>query len=235
MTEPSGIPAVETRGLEKTYRQGALDVRALAGVDLRLDAGDFAVLAGPSGSGKTTLLNLIGALARPTAGHVLVGGHDLSSLSGAELARLRRDHIGFVFQAYNLLPVLSALENAELVLELQGVEHAECRTRAETVLRSVGLGDLFGRRPSELSGGQQQRVAVARAIASARTLVLADEPTANLDSKSAESLLDVMVELNREHRLTFLFSSHDPRVIARARRVIHLEDGRVVRDEVTRA
>jgi len=231
MSNSNAAPAVETSGLVKTYRQGPVEVHALDGVDLQIAAGEFAVLAGPSGSGKTTLLNLIGALTRPTAGRVCVSGHDLQTLRGADLARLRRDHIGFVFQAYNLLPVLSALENAELVLELQGVSRVECRKRAEAVLRSVGLGELLARRPSELSGGQQQRVAVARAIASARTLVLADEPTANLDSKSAESLLDIMVELNREHRLTFLFSSHDPRVIARARRVIYLEDGRIVRDE----
>ncbi len=234
MTNGMAAPAVATSGLVKTYRQGSVEVRALDGIDLELGAGEFTVLAGPSGSGKTTLLNLIGALARPTSGRVLIAGQDLGTMSAAELARLRREQIGFVFQAYNLLPVLSALENAELVLELQGVTRGECRRRAEAMLRSVGLGQLFGRRPSELSGGQQQRVAVARAIAAARTLVLADEPTANLDSKSAESLLDVMVELNREHALTFLFSSHDPRVVARARRVIHLEDGRIVSDERAR-
>ncbi len=231
MSDESQSAAVEATGLVKTYHQGQLEVRALAGVDLRLEAGEFAVLAGPSGSGKTTLLNLIGALDHPTAGQVRVAGQDLGAMSRAELARMRRDHIGFVFQAYNLLPVLSALENAELVLELQGVPRAECRQRATDMLRSVGLGDMLGRRPGELSGGQQQRVAVARAIASARTLVLADEPTANLDSKTAESLLDIMVELNQSHGLTFLFSSHDPRVVKRARRVVHLEDGRIVGDE----
>ncbi len=231
MSETSRAPVVELRNLTKTYRQGHVEVRALDGVALSVDAGDFVVLAGPSGSGKTTLLNLIGALARPTSGEVRVGGRDLGAMNGRELALLRRDHIGFIFQAYNLLPVLSALENAELVLELQGRSRAVCRERAESTLRSVGLADLVNRRPGELSGGQQQRVAVARAIASARTLVLADEPTANLDSKSAESLLDLMVELNRGHLLTFLFSSHDPRVIARGRRVVRLEDGRVVADE----
>jgi putative ABC transport system ATP-binding protein len=224
-------PAVETRNLVKIYRQGAQEVRALNDLDLRVDAGEFTVLAGPSGSGKTTLLNMIGALDRPTRGSVRIGGQDLSRMSSAELARLRRDQVGFVFQAYNLLPVLSALENTELVLELQGLPRHECQQRATEVLRAVGLGALLGRRPAELSGGQQQRVAVARAIASAGTLVLADEPTANLDTKSAESLLDVMVELNARRKLTFLFSTHDPRVVARARRIIRLEDGRIRADE----
>ena len=220
--------AVEAKGLQKIYKQGHVEVHALGGVDLAVEPGEFTVLAGPSGSGKTTLLNLIGALDRPTKGSIKVGGQDLATLSGAELARMRRDHIGFVFQAYNLLPVLSALENAELVLELQGMPRAECRKKAVETLEAVGLGEMLHRRPGELSGGQQQRVAVARAIAAARTLVLADEPTANLDSKAAESLLDIMQELNQSHSLTFLFSTHDPRVMARARRVVHLEDGRIV-------
>jgi putative ABC transport system ATP-binding protein len=229
MIEP--VSAVEVSKVSKIYQQGGHDVHALCDVDLTLERGEFTVLAGPSGSGKTTLLNMIGALDRPSSGSVRIGGQDLASLGAAELARLRRDHIGFVFQAYNLLPVLSALENAELVLELQGVPPAECRQRATEVLQAVGIGDLLDRRPSQLSGGQQQRVAVARAIASAKTLVLADEPTANLDSKSAESLLDVMAELNERRHLTFLFSTHDPRVVARARRVIHLQDGRIAGDE----
>jgi len=220
--------AVKARGLSKIYRQGHVEVHALDGVDLDIEAGELVALAGPSGSGKTTLLNLVGGLDRPTSGRIQIGGQDLASLSAAELARLRRDQIGFVFQAYNLLPVLSALENTELVLQLQGVPHAECRQRAEEVLRAVGLGEMMQRRPAELSGGQQQRVAVARAIASARTLVLADEPTANLDSKTAESLLDLLVELNQRRNLTFLFSTHDPRVMARAQRIVHMEDGRVV-------
>ncbi|HVU04317.1 MAG TPA: ABC transporter ATP-binding protein [Polyangiaceae bacterium] len=234
MNEAQVTPAVETAAVLKVYPQGGADVRALSDVTLRIDPREFVVLAGPSGSGKTTLLNLIGALDRPTAGSIRVGGQDLGSLTSAERARVRRDHIGFVFQAYNLLPVLSALENAALVLELQGLSRKESEARAASMLRSVGLGDLVGRRPNALSGGQQQRVAVARAIASARTLVLADEPTANLDSKSAESLLELMMELNQERGLTFVFSSHDPRVIARARRVIRLEDGRVVGDERVR-
>ncbi len=225
--------AVEAKGLQKIYKQGHVEVHALGGVDLAVEPGEFTVLAGPSGSGKTTLLNLIGALDRPTKGSIKVGGQDLATLSGAELARMRRDHIGFVFQAYNLLPVLSALENAELVLELQGMPRAECRKKAVEMLEAVGLGEMLHRRPGELSGGQQQRVAVARAIAAARTLVLADEPTANLDSKAAESLLDIMQELNQSHSLTFLFSTHDPRVMARARRVVHLEDGRIVDEKHT--
>ncbi len=226
-----GTPAVEAEKLEKVYKQGHVEVHALGGVDLLVEPGEFTVLAGPSGSGKTTLLNLIGALDRPTQGNIKVGGQDLSKMSGSELARMRRDHIGFVFQAYNLLPVLSALENAELVLELQGMPRSECRKKAVEMLEAVGLGDMLHRRPGELSGGQQQRVAVARAIAAARTLVLADEPTANLDSKAAESLLDIMQELNESHHLTFLFSTHDPRVMARARRVVHLEDGRIVDEQ----
>ncbi|HVY31987.1 MAG TPA: ABC transporter ATP-binding protein [Polyangiaceae bacterium] len=234
MNEAKQPLAVEAAKLCKTYRQGQLAVHALSDVDLRIEAAELVVLAGPSGSGKSTLLNLIGALDRPSSGEIKVGGRNIGTLSAAERAALRRDHVGFVFQAYNLLPVLSALENAELVLELQGLPRAQCQKRAQEVLRSVGLGEMFGRRPSELSGGQQQRVAVARAIASARTLVLADEPTANLDSKAAESLLDMMVELNQREGLTFLFSSHDPRVVARARRVIHLEDGHIVADEVVR-
>jgi putative ABC transport system ATP-binding protein len=222
----SSEPAVlEARDLRKVYRQGKVDVEALRGVDLTIERGEFTVLAGPSGSGKTTLLNLVGALDRPTDGSLRVGGHDLMRMRPAELARFRRTEVGFVFQAYNLLPVLSALENAELVLELQGKGRAECHDRAAEMLRAVGLGDLMGRRPAELSGGQQQRVAVARAIAASPKLVLADEPTANLDSRNGEALLDRMAELNRDHGVTFLFSSHDPRVIERARRVIYLVDG----------
>ena len=223
--------AVEATRLAKTYRQGRLEVHALEGIDLRIESGEFTVLAGPSGSGKTTLLNLVGALDRPTSGAVRVGGQELASMTSSQLARMRRDHIGFVFQAYNLQPVLSALENASLVLELQGKSRGYSRQKAEETLRAVGLGDMLHRRPGELSGGQQQRIAVARAIAAEPTLVLADEPTANLDSKSAEALLDVMQELNESRQLTFLFSTHDPRVMARARRVVRLEDGHIVGDD----
>ncbi len=222
---------VNAQQLRKTYKQGKLEVEALRGVDLQVYEGEFVVLAGPSGSGKTTLLNLIGALDQPTSGTLVVDDKDLATLSRAELARLRRDRVGFVFQAYNLLPVLTALENTELVLMLRGLGAAERRNKAAQMLSAVGLSKMVDRRPAELSGGQQQRVAVARAIAAEPRLVLADEPTANLDSKTAESLLDLMVELNTQHRITFLFSSHDARVIDRARRVVYLEDGRIASDD----
>jgi putative ABC transport system ATP-binding protein len=221
-------PLIEARALRKVYRQGKLEVEALRSVDLVIERGEFTVLAGPSGSGKTTLLNLVGALDVPTGGVLKVAGRDLGALTTRERAHFRRDQIGFVFQAYNLLPVLSALENAELVLQLQGHPANECRARGEQMLRSVGLGDLMRRRPAELSGGQQQRVAVARAMAPVPSLILADEPTANLDSRTGEALLDQMVELNRVHGISFLFSSHDTKVIDRARRVVHLADGQVM-------
>jgi putative ABC transport system ATP-binding protein len=217
-------------GVSKIYRQGELEVAALSGVTLNVDAGDFAVLAGPSGSGKTTLLNLMGALDRPTSGKVIVAGKDISSMSGRALASLRLLHIGFVFQAYNLIPVLTAYENAEYVLLLQGVGAAEREKRVKEVLEAVGLSGLEQRRPAELSGGQQQRVAVARAIAAQPDLVLADEPTANLDSKTALELIELLGELNRDRGVTFVVSSHDERVIERAARVVRLEDGRIASD-----
>jgi len=223
-------PLLEVKDVWKIYRQGSVDVEALRGVSLAVHRGELTVLAGPSGSGKTTLLNLIGALDTATRGAIRIDGRDLGTMTSAERARFRKTELGFVFQAYNLLPVLSALENAELVLELQGKTRDDCKSRAETMLRAVGLGDLMGRRPAALSGGQQQRVAVARAMAAAPKLVLADEPTANLDSKTAEALLDLMAKLNEEHGVTFLFSSHDAKVIDRARRVITLVDGRVESD-----
>jgi putative ABC transport system ATP-binding protein len=196
-----------------------------------LEAGEFAALVGPSGCGKTTLLNLIGGLDRPTAGSVVVSGTDLSTLSDADLVRFRLEHIGFVFQAYNLIPVLTALENTVFILELQGVAAAERNRRGMELLDAVGLADKAHHRPAQLSGGQQQRVAVARALASKPAFVLADEPTANLDSKSASTLLDIMADLNRTEGTLFLFSTHDPRVVDRARRTFHLEDGRVLREE----
>ncbi len=223
-------PIVVVKKVSKTYRQGALSVNALVDVDLEIEPQDFAVLAGPSGSGKTTLLNLIGGLDRPSSGQILVGGRLISTLKGRELAELRLRHIGFVFQAYNLIPVLTAYENAEYVLLLQGVAEAERRRRVEEVLAAVGLSGLEDRRPAELSGGQQQRVAVARAIAAAPDLVLADEPTANLDSKTALELIQLMKELNQKRNVTFVISSHDARVIERADRVITMEDGRIVED-----
>ena len=221
---------VEARGLEKVYRQGAIEVPALRGVDLTLHAGEFTVLAGSSGSGKTTMLNLIGALDVPTAGSLSVDGQELSKLSGKALARMRLDRIGFVFQAYNLVPVLTAYENAEYVLLLQGVPVAQRKERVMALLKSVGLDGMENRRPSELSGGQQQRVAVARAIAAQPTLVLADEPTANLDSRTGTELVEMMHDLNEQQGVTFLFSSHDPKVIKKARRVVELQDGEVLSD-----
>jgi len=222
---------VEARGVTKVYRQGTLEVRALSDVDLTVARGEFAVLAGPSGSGKTTLLNLIGALDVPTSGTVAIEGRDLGALGGRRLAELRLRRIGFVFQSYNLIPVLTAYENAEYVLLLQGVPAAERKARVTELLAAVGLDGLGGRRPAELSGGQQQRVAVARALAGRPALVLADEPTANLDSKTGAGLMELMHGLCRERHVTFLFSSHDPMVIERGERLIRLEDGRVVSDE----
>ena len=217
--------------LRKVYTETASDVVAVDSVDLTLEAGEFAALVGPSGCGKTTLLNLIGGLDRPTAGSVVVSGTDLSTLSDEDLVRFRLEHIGFVFQAYNLIPVLTALENTVFILELQGVPAAERNRRGMELLDAVGLADKAHHRPAQLSGGQQQRVAVARALASKPAFVLADEPTANLDSKSASTLLDIMADLNRTEGTLFLFSTHDPRVVDRARRTFHLEDGRVLREE----
>ena len=217
--------------LTKVYTETASDVVAVDSVQLTLEAGEFAALVGPSGCGKTTLLNLIGGLDRPTAGSVVVSGTDLSTLSDADLVRFRLEHIGFVFQAYNLIPVLTALENTVFILELQGVAAAERNRRGMELLDAVGLADKAHHRPAQLSGGQQQRVAVARALASKPAFVLADEPTANLDSKSASTLLDIMLDLNRTEGTLFLFSTHDPRVVDRARRTFHLEDGLVLREE----
>ncbi|RMF73119.1 MAG: ABC transporter ATP-binding protein [Alphaproteobacteria bacterium] len=195
-------------------------------------AGEFTVLAGPSGSGKTTLLNLIGCLDQPTTGNIVIDGRDVSREPTAKLADFRRDHIGFVFQSYNLIPVLTALENAEFTLMLQGVPAAERRRRVSALFERLGIAGLEGRRPDDLSGGQQQRVAVARAIASNPSIVLADEPTANLDSATSAELLALMRQLNEEDGVTFLFSSHDPQVIEQARRVITLKDGRLVEDQL---
>ncbi len=224
-------PIVELKNVQKTYRQGKIDVPALRGLDLRVEPGEFLAICGPSGSGKTTALNLIGALDRPTSGTVMVEGRDLSTMSRRQLSRMRRDRIGFVFQAYNLVPVLTAYENAETVLALQGMPAAERRTRVMSLLAEVGLEGMERRRPHELSGGQQQRVAIARAIAANPAVVLADEPTANVDSATAERLLEIMGALNREHGVTFLFSTHDARVMAHARRIVRLVDGRAVADE----
>jgi len=221
---------VQARGVTKVFASGAHQVWALKGVDLDVAEGEFVALVGPSGSGKTTLLNLLGALDTPTAGELLVLGRPIATLSKHERATLRLHKLGFVFQAYNLVPVLTAIENVEFVLELQGVGAAR-RARAREVLEELGLGELADRRISELSGGQQQRVAVARAVAAQPRLVLADEPTANLDGENAETLMHLMRQLNERHGMTFVFSTHDPRVVAHAVRVVTLVDGKVARDE----
>ncbi len=232
MSSNNGSGIVDLRDVSKVYIQGEQRISALQGLTLTIEKGEFTAICGPSGSGKTTALNLIGALDSPTSGTILIEGTDLASLNRKQLSRLRRDRIGFVFQAYNLLPVLSAYENAEIVMAIQGVPDAERRERVMALLAQVGLEGLEDRRPSELSGGQQQRVAIARAIASRPAVVLADEPTANVDSATADTLLDMMEALNREEGVTFVFSTHDPRVMERARRVIRLVDGRVESDEV---
>ncbi|MAE97357.1 MAG: macrolide ABC transporter ATP-binding protein [Deltaproteobacteria bacterium] len=217
--------------MTKVYRQGALEVHALRGLNLSIERAEFSAVCGPSGSGKTTALNIMGALDKPTSGEVLLEGTDLAKLSRRVLSHLRRDRIGFVFQAYNLMPVLTAFENAEIVLSLQGVVPEERRERVMGLLADVGLEGLEDRRPDELSGGQQQRVAIARAIAGNPAIVLADEPTANVDSENAEHLLDIMEALNRDRGVTFLFSTHDPRVMERARRVVRIVDGKVESDD----
>ena len=222
---------VRLRDVTKIYHQGAIDVHALRGLTFDLAKGEFAALCGPSGSGKTTVLNLIGALDRPTSGSVTLEGRDLAQLNRRELSGVRRDRIGFVFQAYNLIPVLTAYENAETVMWVQRIEAAERRRRVMELLAAVGLEGLEGRKPSELSGGQQQRVAIARAIAAQPAIVLADEPTANVDSETGDTLIDIMERLNRDQRVTFLFSTHDPRVMERAHRLIRLVDGNVAADE----
>ena len=224
-------PIISIREVTKVYRQGSVDVHALRGLTMDVEAGEFTAICGPSGSGKTTMLNLIGALDAMTSGSILLEGRELASLNKKELSELRRDRIGFVFQAYNLMPVLTAYENAEMVLWVQGVDGPSRRERVMGLLEQVGLKGMENRRPSELSGGQQQRVAIARAIASNPAVVLADEPTANVDSETAETLLALMEELNREQGVTFVFSTHDPQVMERARRVVRLVDGRVASDE----
>jgi putative ABC transport system ATP-binding protein len=231
MNETSAFPVVELKSVIKDYRQGIVDVHALRGLDLTVRKDEFVAICGPSGSGKTTALNLIGALDKATSGSVKLEGHDLNALSRRALSHLRRDRIGFVFQAYNLLPVLTAYENAEAVLALQGAPVSERRDRVMKLLAEVGLGGMEDRRPDQLSGGQQQRVAIVRAIAANPAVVLADEPTANVDSETAEKLLSIMEQLNRERGVTFIFSTHDPRVMEHARRVVHMVDGQVVSDE----
>jgi putative ABC transport system ATP-binding protein len=223
--------AVRTEEVWKIFEQEAEEVQAVRGITLTIEPGEFTAMAGPSGSGKTTLLNLIGGLTRPTGGHVWVAGKDVTEMSNRALAHLRLRQIGFIFQAYNLLPVLTAAENAEFPLLLQGVDSDQRRQRVHKLFERTGLTGLEDRRPGKLSGGQQQRVAVIRAVVGEPALVLADEPTANLDSAASDALLDMMEELNRGLGTTFVFATHDPRVMERARRLIRLVDGAIASDE----
>ena len=221
---------VDVRDVKRTFQVGDVSVRALRGVDLQIASGEFAAVAGPSGSGKTTLFNLIGGLDEPTGGEILVGGKQLSGMSRKQLSRLRLDNIGFVFQAYNLIPVLTAFENVEYPLILKKTPAPERKSRVEALLDAVGLSDMMHRRPVQMSGGQQQRVAIARSLVCNPVIVLADEPTANVDSETGNALLELMGKLNREQNLTFLFSTHDPMVMEAARRLIRLKDGRIESD-----
>ncbi len=222
------IIAIEN--LEKSYHDSEIEVRALNGINLNFEEGEFTAIVGPSGSGKTTLLNMIGGLDKPDRGTILIGGNDITRLSSRKLIDFRLRNIGFVFQSYNLIPVLTAMENVEFIMHLQKIPRADREKRAMELLESVGLGDRIHSRPSKLSGGQQQRVAVARALASRPAFILADEPTANLDSQSTRNLLGIMERLNHEEQVTFIFSTHDQRVVEKAHRIIVLEDGKVVTD-----
>ena len=226
------LPAVRTNRVWKVFEQEAEEVTAVRDVSLTIARGEFTALAGPSGSGKTTLLNVIGGLTRATRGQVDVAGQDISEMTNQELARLRLEQVGIVFQAYNLLPVLTALENAEFPMLLQGIDAEERRARVQELFHRTGMDGLEDRRPGKLSGGQQQRVAVVRAVASKPALVLADEPTANLDSASSEALLDMMAELNRDLGVTFVFATHDEHVMERSRRLVRMVDGGIASDEI---
>lgn len=227
MTRIPREPVVSLNNISRIYSQGAETVHAVDNVTMSIFPGEFTAVCGPSGSGKTTILNMIGALDNPTSGTIVVEGRSLSGMSSTEKSLFRRDRIGFVFQAYNLIPVLTAYENAEFVLVLQGVPPAERRSRVMELMKQVGLQGLEHRRPDAMSGGQQQRIAIVRAMATRPAIVLADEPTANVDSQTAASILDLMAELNRDHGTTFLFSTHDKNVIDRAHRVIRMRDGRI--------
>lgn len=224
------MKVIDIKNLEKIYNESEVNVHAIRGIDLSFEKGEFAAIVGPSGSGKTTLLNMLGGLDNPTSGEVMIGGTDISSLNSSQLIKFRLFNIGFVFQAYNLIPVLTAKENVEFIMHLQGRPKAEREARTKELLESVGLGDRMNSRPSRLSGGQQQRVAVARALASKPQFVLADEPTANLDSEATGNLLDIMEKLNKDMETTFIFATHDARVMKKARRVITIEDGKVLSD-----
>ncbi len=221
---------IEVKDLVKTYTTSVLEVVAVDHVDLTVKKGEFTAIVGPSGSGKTTLLNMIGGLDKPTSGSIRVNDIDITQLSSKELIDFRLYNIGFIFQSYNLIPVLTAKENVSFIMEMQGVHKKTVDERVKEILTEVGLGDRMNSRPNQLSGGQQQRVAVARAMASRPQFIIADEPTANLDSKTTEKLLDLMEELNEKEHITFLFSTHDQRVVNKARRIIVLEDGKIVED-----
>ena len=232
MNKKINRPIVQLKNVSKVYQQGKIDVNAVDHLSLDIQKGDFAALCGPSGSGKTSVLNLIGGLDVATDGEVWVDQINLATLSASALSTMRKNRIGFVFQAYNLIPVMTAYENAEFVLNLQGVAEDECRDRVMSILHDVGLQGLENRRPDEMSGGQQQRVAIARAIVTQPAIILADEPTANVDSLTAKSLLDLMQQLNQEKGMTFLFSTHDQHVMDRAKRLIRLKDGQLENDEL---
>jgi putative ABC transport system ATP-binding protein len=227
------MKVIEIKEVYKIYNETEIEVHAVNGVTIDFKEAEFATIVGPSGSGKTTLLNLLGGLDLPTSGQILIDGVDLSKLKSSALIDFRMKNIGFVFQAYNLIPVLTAKENVEFIMSLQKWIKKDRDQRTFELLKAVGLSDRANSRPAKMSGGQQQRIAVARALASRPKFVLADEPTANLDSKSATTLLEIMEKLNHEEKITFIFSTHDPRVVKMAHRVITLEDGKVVSDEVT--
>ena len=222
---------IETHRLEKVYNPDKIPVHAINNVSLNVEAGEFTALVGPSGCGKTTLLNMIGGLDQPTSGNVAVDQQQIHEMKESQLTDFRLKHIGFVFQSYNLVPVLTARENVEFIMLLQDMKKEDRDQRVNELMSKMGLSNSLDRKPSELSGGQQQRVAVARALASKPKVILADEPTANLDSKSTSDLLDIMAQMNEEEHVTFVFSTHDQRVIDKARRVITLEDGKIVSDE----
>ena len=232
MSKFSTDDLIVTRSVKKVYQDNGVPVEAVRGIDLTIRRGEFTAIVGPSGSGKTTFLNVISGLDVPTEGQVWLAGKELSAMSGKELSDFRRDHIGFIFQAYNLIPVLTVEENVEYIMLLQAVPKEERHRRVEEILAELGLEGFAHRLPTKLSGGQQQRVAVARAIVSGPSLILADEPTANLDSKTGGELLDMMRELNQRSRITFLFSTHDRQIMERARRLVTLKDGMVNSDEV---
>ncbi len=222
---------LELKGVEKIYQQGKIDVRALRGIDLTVEKGEFTTVFGPSGSGKTTLLNMIGCLDKPTKGQIIFDGSELNDMTKKELALVRRHNIGFIFQSYNLIPVLTAYENVEFAIRLTDANDKEIREKVMDILESVGLGGMVHRRPNELSGGQKQRVAIARALVKEPKLVLADEPTANLDSQTSDEVLEIMVKMNEQHDTTFIFSTHDPQVMDYANRLIEIRDGEISRDK----